>query len=83
MPTIALIDGIKIQIFYDDHAPPHFHATSGGDEVVIGISNLEIIQGSLPVAKLRRVLQWAGEHQADLALNWILCQDGQSPQRIV
>ncbi len=26
MPTIAIVDWVKIQMFYDDHAPPHFHA---------------------------------------------------------
>jgi hypothetical protein len=26
MPTIAWFYGILIQMFYDDHQPPHFHA---------------------------------------------------------
>ncbi len=28
MPTIAIVDGVKIQMFYNDHIPPHFHANS-------------------------------------------------------
>ena len=24
---IAIVDGAKIQMFYDDHTPPHFHVT--------------------------------------------------------
>ena len=30
MPTIAYFYGIMIQMFYDDHQPPHFHARYGG-----------------------------------------------------
>jgi len=41
MPTIAIVDGVKIQMFYDDHAPPHFHAVLGGEEAWIVIRTLE------------------------------------------
>jgi len=41
-----------------------------------------VLQGSLPIAKLRRVLAWAKDHQGELALNWIKCQDDQAPERI-
>ncbi|HEX5327839.1 MAG TPA: DUF4160 domain-containing protein [Acetobacteraceae bacterium] len=82
MPTIAIVDGVKIQMFYNDHTPPHFHAILGGDEVLVASRTLDVIRGSLPSAKLRRVLEWANEHQGDLALNWIKCQDDQPPERI-
>jgi Domain of unknown function (DUF4160) len=26
MPTVAIIDGIKINLYYDEHPPTHFHA---------------------------------------------------------
>jgi Domain of unknown function (DUF4160) len=26
MPTISMFYGILIKMFFDDHAPPHFHA---------------------------------------------------------
>ena len=82
MPTIAVVDGVKIQMFYNDHTPPHFHATLAGEEVLVSIRNLDVIRGSLPSAKLRHVLAWANEHQGKLALNWIRCQDEQPPERI-
>ncbi len=25
MPTIAIVDGILIVLYFNDHAPPHFH----------------------------------------------------------
>jgi len=82
MPTIAIVDGVKIQMFYNDHTPPHFHAILGGDEVLVAIRGLDVIRGSLPLPRLRRVLAWARDHQGELALNWIRCQDEQSPTRI-
>jgi len=82
MPTIAIVDGVKIQMFYDDHNPPHFHAIIDGSEMLIAIRSLDVIRGALPPAKQRRVLAWAREHQGELALNWIRCQDAETPERI-
>jgi hypothetical protein len=82
MPTTAFVDGVKIQMFYNDQLPAHFHAISADDEVLIGIAALDVLRGALPPAKLRRVLTWARDNQAALALNWIKCQDDLPPQRI-
>jgi hypothetical protein len=82
MLTIAIVDGVKIQMFYDDHTPPHFHATIGGQEVLIAIRTLDVIRGSLPPATQRRVLAWARQHQGELALKWIRCEGAEPPERI-
>jgi hypothetical protein len=82
MPTIAVVDGVKIQMFYEDHDPPHFHAAMGGREMLVTIASLDVIRGSLPPASQRRVLAWAGQHQAQLALNWVRCQNVEPPERI-
>jgi hypothetical protein len=82
MPTIAVVDGVTIRMFYDDHAPPHFHAMIGGQEVLIAIRTLDVIQESLPPANQRRVLEWARQHQGELALNWTRCQRAEPPKRI-
>lgn len=80
MPTIAIVDGVKIQLFYNDHAPAHFHAIIGGEEALIAISSLGVLRGALPPGKLRQVIEWARSHQAELALNWIRVQDNEAPQ---
>jgi uncharacterized protein DUF4160 len=82
MPTIAIVDGVRIMMFYNDHNPPHFHARLGGDEVLVAIRDLGVIRGSLPQAKLNQILVWAQDHQDELALNWMRCQDSEEPQRI-
>jgi hypothetical protein len=48
MPTIAIVDGIKIQMFYNDHAPAHFHAILAGDEVLAAIGSLDVLPGGAP-----------------------------------
>ena len=45
MPTISTFFGILIQIFWADHAPPHFHALYAEYEVlIVEIKTLEVIK---------------------------------------
>lgn len=48
MPTISMFRGIKVSMNWRDHQPPHFHATYGGDEVIVSIRELEVLEGSIP-----------------------------------
>jgi hypothetical protein len=50
MATVARIDGIKIQFYWDDHPPAHFHAEYGEYRAQIAIDSLRIIKGYLPNA---------------------------------
>lgn len=59
MPTISVFYGIVIQMFWTDHAPPHFHALYGEYEVQIDIQTLQILAGNLPRRALAMVLEWA------------------------
>lgn len=75
MPTISLFFGISIRMFYDDHAPPHFHAGYAGDEAVVGILPLMLLRGDLPARALSMVLEWAALHQQELIEDWNLARD--------
>jgi hypothetical protein len=44
MPTISMFYGILIQMFWGDHAPPHFHALYAEHEVLIDIHTLEVLK---------------------------------------
>ena len=48
MPTISMFYGILIKMFFDDHAPLHFHAEYGEYELVITINPINIIKGEAP-----------------------------------
>jgi hypothetical protein len=82
MPTISTFYGIIIRMFYDEHAPPHFHAQYGEFKAVIAIQTLEPMEGKLPRRALELILDWAELHQAELMENWNLCQKHMQPFHI-
>lgn len=82
MPTISSFYGILIQMFWDDHAPPHFHALYAEYEISIDIRTLGIINGTMPRRALALVLEWASEHREELLEDWKLCEQSQSPKKI-
>ncbi len=82
MPTISSFFGMLIQMFWNDHAPPHFHCVYGEYEAVIGIRDLQVIEGELPRRALNLVLDWAELHQAELLEDWELCRAKQQPKPI-
>lgn len=82
MPTISTFYGILIQMFWNDHPPPHFHAGYGEDEVKIDIRTLEVIEGRMPRRALALVLEWAQEHRAELMQDWELCSNNQPANKI-
>ena len=82
MPTVAVIDGIRIQIYWDEHPPPHFHVEWAEHQAVIDIDRLEIVEGSLPRPQLRKVMAWAEPRRIQLHAAWMACQADLSPGRI-
>ena len=72
MPTISMFRGIKITMYWSDHMPPHFHAMYGGEEMLVSIKELEVLEGSLPKKQLKMVLGWAAIRQDELMDNWEL-----------
>ena len=82
MPTVSQFFGIVVQMFWREHAPPHFHALYGEHEILLDIRTLEAIKGALPRRALALVLEWAALHRAELMEDWSLCQAKQAPKRI-
>ena len=74
MPTICIFDGIRIALFYRDHAPPHFHVESGDESAGVGIDPILILEGDLSRRIRAKVFEWAAIHQAELRANWELAR---------
>jgi hypothetical protein len=55
MPEICRFFGIVIQMFGNDHNPPHFHVIYSEYRAIIEIESGEILQGSLPSKQLKYV----------------------------
>lgn len=59
MPTVAVLDGVRIVFYANEHPPPHFHARSAEHHAVIEIETLSVTQGFLPNPKRKKVIAWA------------------------
>jgi hypothetical protein len=70
MPTIAYFYGMAIQMFFNDHNPPHFYVRYGNAKALIRIADGRIISGELPPMARRIVEDWARTRRAELEENW-------------
>ena len=82
MPTISTFYGILIRMFFNDHAPPHFHARYGEFEAIIDIATLGVIEGDLPNRAFNLVREWAMIHRGELLEDWRLCRENSVPAKI-
>ncbi|MGD0629609.1 MAG: DUF4160 domain-containing protein [Terracidiphilus sp.] len=82
MPTISRFYGILIQMYFGDHAPPHFHALYAEFEALIDIRTFDVIRGELPGRAMALVLEWSQLHREELMRDWELCVQNQTPMRI-
>jgi hypothetical protein len=76
VPEISRFFGIVIRMNFNDHAPPHFHARYGDENVAIEIATLTVIAGKLIPRALGLVMEWAAEHRDELLGDWNLAQEG-------
>ena len=78
MPTLAIIDGIRIMMYLGDHHPPHVHAWKNGLDAQFEIATGRMMEGRLDRRTIRRVQQWI-ELNRDLLLEaWTQCQSNQT-----
>ena len=66
MPNFDHFDGIKINIYFGEHLPPHIHAEYGYDEVLLVIETGEIYEGWLPVKQLKKSRKWLTANRSDV-----------------
>lgn len=67
MPTIKIIDSIKIDVYSREHPPPHFHVIYAEYEELIEIESLQTYMGYIPKPQRKKVLGWA-ENKIDLLM---------------
>jgi hypothetical protein len=70
MPTIAIIAGVRVIIYPKDHLPPHLHARFAEHEAMISIATGDVLEGSIPRAKLAAVQEWLSTHREQVAYVW-------------
>lgn len=82
MPCVSEFFGIAVYMYYNDHAPPHFHAEYSEHEASLSIESLDVLEGSLPRRARNLVTEWALLRRAELRVNWELARQGLPLERI-
>ena len=82
MPRVSQFFGIVIAMYFNDHAPPHFHAKYQEHEATVSIDTLAVLEGQLPRRALALVLEWATLHRHELQDNWNRAREGTALLRI-
>jgi hypothetical protein len=77
VPTIAIVAGVRLLIYSNDHPPPHFHATIGDRMAMISIATGEVLKGSLPPSKMNAVRRWLELNRGYVASRWIETRAGE------
>ncbi|MES2390211.1 MAG: DUF4160 domain-containing protein [Acidobacteriota bacterium] len=74
--------GIVIQMFWNDHPPPHFHVRYAEFKGKFEIEFLRRISSDLPANAERLVMEWAQLHKTELLASWNQCRSGVIPSKI-
>ena len=82
MPRISEFYGIVIEMYWNEHNPPHFHARYAEHHAELDIRTLGVIDGWLPTKARSLVIEWAALHQAELLSRWQDARDHKSLGRI-
>lgn len=79
MPTICIIHGMTIMMFYEDHDPPHFHVRHADFKAKFSIVDLSVIQsfGDLSAKHIDLVQDWGRKNQIALLENWFRSRQGE------
>ena len=82
MPTISQFYGIKINLFWEDHPPAHFHARYQEFEAQIDIRTGAILRGKLPPKARILTEEWRLMHINELLRCWELVIQSKAPFKI-
>jgi len=82
MPTLAIVEGVSIRLYAQEHPPPHFHAVFAEHRAQIEIASLRLMKGGLPQSKLSAVISWAEPRRAALRRAWDAISAKRRPEKI-
>jgi Domain of unknown function (DUF4160) len=74
MPTLIIIDGIRIVMYPSDHPPPHVHAWKNGRDAQFEIATGRVMEGQMDRKTIRTVQAWITLNQDLLFEAWTYCQ---------
>jgi len=67
MPTVRRFERCRITMYFQDHAPPHFHViTNSNERVTVIIESLAILAGDADARDISEALEWAKNNRETL-----------------
>jgi hypothetical protein len=76
MPRIAEFDGIRMNLYFRDHNPPHVHAVYGEFEALVVIADGSLLSGELPKKQFAAVRRYLASHRDEVMGLWTIGQKG-------
>ena len=71
MPTVRRFDRCRIEMYFDDHPPPHFHVvTRKNERIAVVIETLVIQAGEADSRDTAEEFAWARENRKELRSRW-------------
>ena len=71
MPTVARFNRCRIEMYFGDHSPPHFHViTNDKHKAVVLIATLAVIEGQARAADIAEAMTWARANRDVLMGLW-------------
>jgi hypothetical protein len=82
VPVLSAFFGILIRMFYEDHAPPHFHVEYAEFKAVIELETGRVLGGQLPIRCRTLVEEWRNQNLPALRAAWEATGTSRPPKRI-
>ena len=71
MPTVKRFDRCRIEMYFGDHPPPHFHVITRHDQrIAVLIRTLVVWAGEADPRDTAEAFVWARENRAVLSSRW-------------
>ena len=85
MPSISTFYGIIVYMYFMDnkqHKLPHIHVKYQEHEVIVEIPDGNVLEGKIPVSKMKLLQAWIEIHKDELMADWELAVSGEHPYKI-
>ena len=70
MPTLVRFANFEIDMYFEDHNPPHVHVVGREFEVLVAIRDGAVLAGAAPPRALRVAIRWIADNRDTLIRKW-------------
>ena len=67
---VARVNGLKIEVYSNEHPPPHFHVKSPNVDASFAIENCRLIKGEISARDRKKIEYWHKHSKPLLVESW-------------